>query len=170
MLQGSWTYHHKVVEDGGDQVGGDEGEVRGQELCEPCDGDARGDLGEGEGMSRTRAHTRTHTHHHLEGSKEPLAGVKLGEFGEDVLQGVAELADCHGEGGVQDAGQMLLNVQTRPMLQVGLLVLGSQVKGQEVNETLSLFLHCLPRLAAGLAGRHTPASPDQHRHMSHDIG
>ena len=58
MLQGSWTYHHKVAEDGGDQVGGDEGEVRGQELCEPCDGDARGDLGEGEGMSCT--YTCTH--------------------------------------------------------------------------------------------------------------
>ena len=79
-------------------------------------------------------HAHTHTHHHLEGCEEPLTGVKLGEFGENVLQWVTELADSHGEGGVEDGGQMLLNIQTRPVLQGGLL-LGSQVKGQEVTNS-----------------------------------
>ena len=40
----SHTHHNKVVEDGGDQVCGDEGEVRGQELCVGADGDVGGDL------------------------------------------------------------------------------------------------------------------------------
>lgn len=44
------------------------------------------------------------SYHHFEGCKETLAGVKLVELGQDVLDGSAEFVDRHGQGSIEDAG------------------------------------------------------------------
>ena len=109
------THHNKVVEDGGDQVRGDEGEVRGQELCVGTDGDVGGELREDRDIKGYVV--RCHAYQHLQGSQEAFAGVKLEEFVEYELQGVAELADGHGDALVEDARQLLLYVHTTTLLQ-----------------------------------------------------
>ena len=60
---------------------------------------------------------RCQAYQHLQGSQEAFAGVKLEEFVEYELQGVAELADGHGDALVEDARQLLLYVHTITLLQ-----------------------------------------------------
>ncbi len=60
-------------------------------------------------------------HHHLQGSEEAFTGVKLDQLCEYVLERVAQLADCHGDDVIQDAGQVLLKVQSAIVLQSRLL-------------------------------------------------